>query len=351
MALLRYNNISIKGISACVPKNEEAIADYPYFAEAEKERMLPFFGLSRRRVAPADMCASDMCIAAAKDLLEHLNWDKSTVDCLVMVTAAPDYIFPPTSCVVHNRLGLPNDCCSFDIPTGCPGWVYGLTVLGGMMSNGSIKRALLLTGDTPTRFANPKDKSVYPFFGDAGAATAIEYTKDTPGIVAYLGTLGNSYDKIICPAGGARHIADTDSLIEIEETPGVIRQQINTHMEGMDVFSLSTKQDPYAIETLLNAMNKTKDDIDLFDFHITNNFLLNRVIKKIGIEKDRVPYNIENFGNVSCASIPINLVTLETERLRNEKLRHIGCALGVGITFGSIYFETNKLIVPQLIEL
>lgn len=351
MALFNYDNIAVKGISACVPKNEEAIADYPYFVDAEKERMLPFFGLSKRRVAPSDICASDLCIEAANVLLEQLDWDKSTVDCLIMVTAAPDYIFPPTSCVVHNKLGLSKDCCSFDIPTGCPGWVYGLTVVGGMMSNGSIKRALLLTGDTPTRFANPKDKSVYPFFGDAGAATAIEYCEESIGIAAYLGTLENSYDKIICPAGGARHIADSDSLIETEEALGVIRKQTNTHMEGMDVFSLSTKQDPYSIETLLNAMNKSKEDVDLYDFHITNNFLLNRVIKKLGIAKDKVPYNIENFGNVSCASIPINLVTLESERLRKEKVRHIGCALGVGITFGTVYFETNQLVIPQLIEI
>ncbi len=53
----------------------------------------------------------------------------------------------------------------------------------------------------------------------------------------------------------------------------------------------------------------------------------------------------------SCASIPLALVTREREKLQTQNLRHIACGFGVGLSWGSVYFETGKIAVPELIEI
>lgn len=351
MAYFKIPNVTVKGMSACVPAAVEKIEDYPLFSEAEKARMLPFFGLDKHHVASDSICASDLCFAASERLIDNLQWEKDSIDLLVFVSPAPDYIFPTTACILHNRLGLKRECAAFDIPFGCSGWVYGMTVVGNLLSSGSIKRAILLVGDTPTRAASKQDKSVYPFFGDAGTATAIEFEKDAYGFRSELGTIEKDWDKIILPAGGFRNPITEDSLIPIEEGPGITRTKFDTHMDGMDVFSLSTTQDPISVNSLLEKSGINIDDVDCFGFHQTNAFLMNRVCKRLKLNQEKVPYSLKEFANTSGASIPLTLVTERAKRLKNEKMRIAACALGVGLSYGAVYFETDNIVVPQLVEL
>lgn len=351
MAYFNIPNVSVKGLSACVPAHVENIADFPLFSEAERNRMLPFFGLSQHRVASDAICPSDLCYSAAVKLLDELGWDRDSIDCLVFTSPLPDHVFPTTACILHNKLGLNRDCAAFDIPFGCSGWVYGMTIVGNMLSSGTIKRALLLVGDTPLRVASREDKSVFPFFGDAGTATALEFEQGAVGLRGQLGTIEEGYDKIILPDGGYRNPVTPQSFEKIESQPGVVRSRLNTHMEGMDVFSLSTKQDPVSIETLLSNAHIEMDTIDCFAFHQTNLFLNERVRKKMKLDPTKVPYSLKEFGNTSGASIPLTLVAERREQLTSAHMNIVACALGVGLSFGACYFETDSIIVPELIEI
>lgn len=350
MAFFCINNVKVIGISACVPSKIENIEDYPLFNEVEKQRMLPFFGLSKHRVVDEKTTPSDLCYAAAEKLLEECKWSKESIDILVYVSSTPDYIFPSTCCVLHDRLGLKQDCAAFDIPFGCSGWIYGLTVICNLLSSGTIKRGLLLVGDTPSRAASKEDKSVYPFFGDAGSATAIEYEPGAFGLRAELGTIGSGYDKIIMPDGGMRNPVTEDSSVVKEFESGVKRCNLNTHIDGVDVFALSTKLDPVSIRTVLEKANISIDDVDCFAFHQTNKFLSERVRKILKLAPEKVPYSLENFSNTSAASIPLTLVTERRDLLVSTRMRIVGCALGVGLSLGACYLETDKIIVPSLVE-
>ena len=118
----------------------------------------------------------------------------------------------------------------------------------------------------------------------------------------------------------------------------------------MDVFSLSTKQDPISIKTVLEKSNVSIDDIDCFAFHQTNLFLSERVRKIMKIDASKVPYSLKDFANTSSASIPLTLVTERREELKSHPMKIVGCALGVGLSYGACYFEPEKIIVPELIE-
>ena len=44
------------------------------------------------------------------------------------------------------------------------------------------------------------------------------------------------------------------------------------------------------------------------------------------------------------------MVTELREKLISQKLKHIACGFGVGLSWGSVYFETENIICPKLIE-
>ena len=148
-------------------------------------------GIKARRRSSADTTASDLCYHAAETLIEQLGWDKSEIEALVFVSQTPDNILPATSCILQQRLGLSKECYTIDISLGCSGWVYAISVLAALLQNGTIKKGLLLAGDTVTKICSPEDKSTYPLFGDAGTATALEYSPDANGMRFNFNTDGN----------------------------------------------------------------------------------------------------------------------------------------------------------------
>ena len=76
-----------------------------------------------------------------------------------------------------------------------------------------------------------------------------------------------------------------------------------------------------------------------------------KIRKKLKLPSEKVPYSLRDFANNSCASIPLTLVTQCAEDLRGKSMRHIGCGFGVGLSWGSVYFETRSIKVPQLVEI
>jgi len=101
---------------------------------------------------------------------------------------------------------------------------------------------------------------------------------------------------------------------------------------------------------LIENFQLDKDAVDYFTFHQANLYLNEKIRKKLKLEPEKVPYSLKNFGNTSCATIPLTMVTELSDDLRNKKLNHIACAFGVGLSWGSVYFSTNHIVCPALIE-
>ena len=145
------------------------------------DAVVKMVGVKRRHIADESVCSSDLCLVAARDVLDALNWDPASVDCLIMVTQSPDYFQPSTACLLQRDLGLSDRCAAFDLGLGCSGYTYGLWMAGMMLRSHGFRRVLLLHGETPTRFCDPADRSVGLLFGDAGSATALEAATDRLG--------------------------------------------------------------------------------------------------------------------------------------------------------------------------
>ena len=349
MAFLEIRNVKVGGISACCPRTSEDNAGV-YAKWGGYESFQNSTGISRRRVCDDKTCSSDLCVVAAERLLSELGWERQSVDAVVFVSQTPDYILPATSPVIQDRLGLPQDCYTLDISLGCSGWVYAMSVIASLIQNGTMRRGLLLAGDTPSRFCSNEDKSTYPLFGDAGTVTALEYDETAAPMSFVFNTDGSGKDAIIIQDGGYRNKTTQQSFAVKEKGEGIVKSDVDLTMDGMSVFSFAISKAPKSVNALLDKIGRDRSEIDLFTFHQANLFLNEKIRKKLKLEAEKVPYCLDEFGNTSCASIPLTLVTRKRGELLSRNLKHIACGFGVGLSWGSVYFETDNIVCPELIE-
>lgn len=337
------------GVAAAVPETVVHTKDFDFFTPEEAEVFNNTVGIRQRHIAPDTMCASDMCQAAAEKLLAELGWERESVDVLLFESVTGDYRTPPTSCLLQARLGLSEDCFCMDIPMGCCGCLYAITVGGNLLTAGNAKRALLLIGDTALRMGSMRDKSRVPLFGDCGTAVALEHDPTAADIVVDFHTYGKGYEALMTPHGGFRHPATPESFEYEDFGNGIVRAPIHTLINGMNVFSFAISRPPKSVEQFLADYRIDRDkDIDYFLIHQANKMIVDRIVKKLKLPLEKVPYNLEEFGNLGGASIPSLMVTRIADKLRTEGATMLASSFGLGLSWGTVLLKTTPMIVPEL---
>ena len=353
MAFCEFKNVRIAGVAAGVPKKvvcnlnlsaEKGEISTEYTPEAYVE----LTGVMERHVSKK-LCTSDLGYMAAERLIADLKWDKNEIDALIFVSQTPDYILPATACILQNRLGLSKECYATDMSLGCSGWVYGLSEVVSLMSCGTIRKSLLIVGDAKKRFdmgAGQND----PLFGGAGTATALEYVEGAKGFRFHFGTDGSGYDDIITPDGGARNPVNPDQTFILEAIEGRRYHRMMTRMKGMDVFSFGISTAPKSVKKLAEHYGFDYLSYDWFLFHQANMKMNNMIVKKLKLPQEKVPSCMWHFGNTSSASIPLTLVTQLKGKVEAKPTKFICCGFGVGLSWGTVAFETDELVVSELVE-
>lgn len=351
MALFTTNQVSIKGIAAAVPINKVFNNQLEGFSEEEIKKLIATVGIEERRVAPKELCASDLCVASAKKIISELNWKSNEIDAVFFVSQTPDYLMPGSSMHIAERLGLASSCYCVDINQGCAGYVYGMSMITSFMSSTKIKKALLLVGDTITKLVSAKDKSIVPIFSDAGTATALEYNEFSEEIVYNTSVFGSSYEAIMIRDGGGRKPITDESLIDEVDSTLNCRKGVQMRMQGMNVFTFSiSKVHPNVLELMRYTKLKTQE-IDYFVFHQANKLIVDNLANKLKIESEKVPCSLKQFGNTSGASIPLTIVTEIASPTNNIDAKLFLSGFGVGLSVASAIVNFNGVICPPLIEL
>ena len=346
MAYWEIKNVALRGVTGTVPNNPVKTADLSYFTPEEADTFDATVGIKNRYIAPNDVCASDLCFDAAERLIAGLEWEKESIDVLVFASVTGDYKTPPTSAILQDRLGLPSTTFVVDLPMGCCGCMYGINVAGNMLSAGTAKRALVLVGDTAMRMGNPNDKSRGPLFGDSGTALALEYDTTASDIIIDFNTMGSGYQALMTPHGGYRHPVTQESFIEKDFGNGIIRAPKDALINGMDVFSFAITKPPLSVKKMLEDQGLDKDkDIDFFLIHQANKLIVDRLVKKLKLPVEKVPYNLQEFGNLGGASILMLMVSEIAEELSSRPLTLLCSSFGLGLTWGTMAIKTQRLIV------
>jgi 3-oxoacyl-[acyl-carrier-protein] synthase-3 len=348
MAFVDFKNVRIAGISAGIPKfvasNLHPLDDDGVSSEYSPEAFVEATGVLERHVSNT-LTTSDLCFEAAEKLIADLQWDKSEIEALVFVSQTADYVLPATACILQDRLGLSRECYAEDVALGCSGWVYGLSNVAALVSSGAIKKALLLAGDAKKRAKGSLD----PLFGHAGTATAIEYVEGEEGFKFHFGTDGSGYDAIIMPDGGSRNQVSMASF-ELHDVEGKQMHRLQTHMKGMDVFSFGITTAPKSVKKLGERFGFNYLDADYVIFHQANMKMNNQIVKKLKLDPERVPSCMYRFGNTSSASIPLTIVTQLKGKFEDKSTKFICCGFGVGLSWGTVAFESKRMIVSEIVE-
>lgn len=329
-----------------MPQNVEKNIYLPIFdSPVEAEKIIASTGIREHRYVNTDVTASDLSVVAVKQLLKDLNWKSEEVDCLFYVCTSRDFIAPQTACILQDRLNLRNDCFVMDLPLGCSGWIYGMSVISSMMSHGSFKKGLLIAAETNTKNRSKKDRTVRPLFGDAATVTALEYDETAGKMNFMFGVDGSGYQAIWAKYGGMRFPADEESVKEKEIEPGITRKGTDMVVNGMDVFAFAIKRPPKALKEMIEEFEIDTEKTDYLLLHQANKFIDEKIRKALKFPEEKVPYCLEEYGNVTSASIPLTMVSRLAEALKNKPLNFLACGFGVGLAWATMQFETKEPIV------
>ena len=351
MAFLQIENVAIKGMSACVPPLVEENKHLPFYAPGEADHVIEATGIERRHIATPDICVSDLSLRAAEKLLDELGWERESIDLLALCTQNPDYHNHPTSFLVHEQLGLKEHTMCMDFFHGCPGWVISLCGVASIVSRGIIKRAILLVGDTVTKDQNRASREAWPLFGDCCTATAIEYTQGAPAMYFNNGTLSDSGKALILTQGGYRNPYSHETLeIELARRAGTLTENsVTDNMDSMDVFSFAISKVPKALKKLCAEFDIDIEKVDNLVLHQANKLIVDAIAKRLKIPPEKVPLSLREYGNTTSASIPLTIVSECKQKYNSGVQRTLACGFGNGLSWGSVYFETDRIVLPDAV--
>ena len=347
MAYLQYEGVGITAMSAAVPKRIVVNREYTeVFSKAEADEIVDKTGIEQRRFADENTCSSDLCLAAAERLIADNGIEKEDIDLLVFISQTPDYRMPATSVTLQNRLGLSNKT----INLGCSAFIYGLSVVYGMMERSNLKKALLLDGETRSKVYSARDRRSAFLFGDGGVAALIEREPKFGKSTFSLNSDGSRADLIMIPAGGYRKMSSAETVLEkVVDEFGNMRSDEQGYMRGGDVFNFVIREIPRDIKNTLALVEKTVDDFDYVVFHQANNFINSYIAKKMKLDATKVPSTIAKFGNTSSVSVPLTIVSELKGKLDGKKELLLS-AFGVGMTWATGVVPFVDCNISEIVE-
>ena len=302
--------IGIKEIATYLPENKISNYDLLDKFNIDENFVKNKLGIEFRREKKENQKASDLCIEAFRNLEKKVNINKEEIDCCIVITQNPDFNIPHTSAIIHGKLGLKESCACFDISLGCSGYVYGLSIIISFMKENNLKKGLLFTADPYSDIINRDDKNTALIFSDASTVTLLE---DKPLLIlrdVSFGTYGKEYDVLIS------------------------KEYLS--MNGRAVFNFTAKKIPQEIINLLEKNHLKDEDIDLYLLHPGSKYIIDTITSRLKVDKEKIPYEIYDYGNTVSSSIPIML----EKRLNNEKLNRILISgFGVGLSWATAILE------------
>lgn len=352
MAILKYSNIGISALAACVPRR--VVDNYKYtefFPEEDVRKVVDKIGVFERRFVDDKTCASDLCFAAAERLFADNNINREEIDLVVFISQTPDYRMPATSILLQDRLGLPNSTIAFDVNLGCSGFIYGLSIVYSFMAQSGLRKALLLDGETRSKVYSPKDRTSAFIFGDAGVAALIERNEKFGDSQFSLNSDGSRGELIMIPGGGYRNMSSEETLRErVVDEYGNIRSDEQGYMKGGDVFNFVISEIPKDIKRLFAEAQCDIADVDYYIFHQANSFINNYIAKKMKLDRERIPSTIGKYGNTSSVSVPLTIASELKDKLCGEH-RLMLSAFGVGMAWATAIVPFVDCKISDIVEL
>lgn len=327
---MEFKSVGIKGLGYYVPEKVMTNFDFEKIIDTTDEWIKTRTGIEERRFASSEQATSDLCVEAAKKALDKAGMTVDDLDLILVATCTPDYLAQATACLVQLKLGAKN-IPSFDLNAACSGFIYGLTVAGGMIRGGVYKNILVIGGETLSRIIDMQNRNTCILFGDGAAAAVVGEVEEGYGMLStYLGAEGEDDMILKIPAGGSKK-PNNKETVENRENFVV--------MKGQDVFKFAVHALPSATNKALKIANVKSEDLHMIFPHQANVRIIESAAKRIHVPLEKFYMNLQRFGNTSSASVGLALgEALEKGMVKKGDLIAL-TGFGAGLTYGSIVMK------------
>jgi 3-oxoacyl-[acyl-carrier-protein] synthase III len=315
--------IGITGLGVNVPERVMTNDDLAAYVDTSDEWIRERTGIRERRIASPDEALTDIALPAARAALSDAGVQAGDIDLLICATVTPDMLFPTSSALMADTLGMP-DAAAYDLLAGCTGFMYAITQAYGMLAAGLSKRALVVGGDVLSKILDWDDRSTLVLFGDGAGAVVMEPVQQGGFLGFELGADGGGGIHLCYPGSGSRHFDDPHSILK---------------MNGREVFKFATRVMVSSAEAVLAECGRTIDEVDVYVPHQANKRIIDYAVGKLGVSPEKTVVNVDRYGNTSSGSIPLALADARSSGMLTEGALVLMTGMGAGLTWGSALVE------------
>ena len=285
-------------------------------------------GIKRRHYITETDTASSMAINVAHQLIADKNINPAEIGLIIIASFSQDYLFPPLSAKIHSAIGASKDCQILDINTNCVGFVSATTIAAEkMILNEKVKYALIISVEVLSAYTNLKDKDTAVFFSDGASGILMGKVKNGYGYInSKFACDSSTYESVRMRGGGSMYPINKTLT---DESANYIEQN------GLATWKQAVTNLPYVIKELIKDTGIGLEKVDFFIFHQANSFLINYILGKLKIPKEKTYTNVEEIGNTGAASIGIALSDAYSKELIKSDSIILIAGVGAGFNFGA----------------
>lgn len=315
----------IIGIGSYVPDTVVTNQDLMKFLDTDDAWIRERTGICERRVSK-DMGTCGLAIEAAKRAIDDAGIDPKEIDLIVLATSSGDRAFPAAAMDVQAAIEAVN-AVGFDITAACSGFIFGLHIAHSFFAAGIYKTALIIGAETLSKVVDWTDRGTCILFGD-GAGAAVVRASETGIIRTLMGSDGTKGWTLECQA---RNLGNCVNGIKPEL--GFMK------MDGKEVFKFAVRKVPEIVAQILEDAQMDPEEIKYFVLHQANFRILEVASRRLKVPMDRIPVNIDRYGNTSAASVPILLDELKRDGKLERGDKLVLAGFGSGMTWGATLLE------------
>jgi len=329
----------ILGLGAYLPQrvvtNEEVIANGGL--DTTPDWIYQKIGIRERRIAAPGEAASDLAIPAARAALEDARVSAREIDLIIATSMNFDHKTPATAALLQHALGAPQSCASFDLGSACSGFVSACAVASKFLRDGQMRKALVVATEHNSSLVSWQDRTTCVYFGDGAGAAVIGPVEKGAGFLSFdFGTDGSGANAIIVPGGGSRMPANHDNVRVVQEKEGIVRSPMHFTMQGREVYDFVQRTLPCTLTRVIRKAGMQVPEIDFFVLHQANRWMVGEALRKLDVPESRTYFNIERYGNMASASIPVALCEARNRGLAGKPGQTIALSgFGAGLAWAS----------------
>ncbi|MFK7695897.1 beta-ketoacyl-ACP synthase III [Paenibacillus sp. HJGM_3] len=318
--------VGVWGTGMYVPERVLTNADLEKMVETNDEWIVTRTGIQERRLASPEEASSDLAFRAAEEALRNAGITAEQLDLIIVATITPDMAFPSTACILQDKLGAKR-AAAFDLSAACSGFIYGLANATNSIATGMYKHVLVVGAECLSKITDYTDRNTCILFGDGAGAVVLGPVPEGRGFRSFeLGADGSGGPLLRSSGGGSRHPVSQEVLDSGSQY---------IYMAGNEVFKFAVKIMGSAAEEALRKAELDKHDIDLLVPHQANLRIIRSSLERLELSEDKCMVNLNKYGNMSAASIPVALAEANREGRLKEGDTVLLVGFGGGLTWGA----------------